>query len=308
MHNAINFATVRQGRGGSDRSRGAGSSRGGSGTQDSQSSPSRSCCVHYVRYCMLLSPCCQKVVCCHIGHDEMRCCGRKLDRSQVTQIVCAKCSTVQDLGRSCVKCKASFGRKFCEPCRLWYADNGVHCDDCGICRKGRRCDYMHCPICRICLETQTVGGHTCSDNAFSSRCPRCNEGMQNSSHPCVLMRCGHAMHSHCFKEHVAQSYACPRADCRKSVGDMSSYFCELDSLVERDLREMQQRGERVSNVSIHCFDCRRRSVTPNHGRYRKCGHSDCNSYNTALLPSASGSSSRQGSHRSPHQSSPRGRH
>ena len=37
-----------------------------------------------------------------------------------------------------------------------------------------------------------------------------------------LPRCGHFMHSHCFKQHTQEYYTCPL--CLKSLGDMAVYI------------------------------------------------------------------------------------
>lgn len=48
------------------------------------------------------------------------------------------------------------------------------------------------------------------------------------------LRCGHLIHSHCFRDYTRYNYTCPV--CLKSIGDMTVYFRMLDSLMARDTK------------------------------------------------------------------------
>ena len=74
----------------------------------------------------------------------------------------------------CEDCGIVFGKYACLQCRIF--DNlsdgsdlkkeGVfHCDLCGICRVGKRSDFVHCSVCNCCRHI------TSSSSSSSSPCP-----------------------------------------------------------------------------------------------------------------------------------------
>lgn len=240
-------------------------------------------CTHYERKCNMMAACCNKVVCCHIGHDERKVCRQKMDKTLTRTIICCECKTSQPVGPSCTNCNKSFARKWCAKCCLWYGGNGFHCPSCDICRRGDKNLTMHCHVCRMCFSLQDFGKHVCTEDALGRRCPSCDEHMFNSRSPCVLMRCGHYIHSECFMERVKSKYTCPRRDCHKTVADMSVWFHALDTVVNAELEEMESKGRRPSTIAIYCYDCRAKSMAKDH-EFKKCGNKGCGSYNTTRIP------------------------
>ena len=245
---------------------------------------STSVCRHYARRCSMIAPCCGQEVCCHIGHDEARVCSARIDKSKVITIVCDACRHPQDVSNGCVNCRTPFAERWCIPCRLWYDGPGFHCDECGICRRGARRDTRHCFVCRTCFPTTSFDKHICAENALDRKCPCCGEHMHGSRRPCVTMKCGHAVHCDCFMARVRTTYTCPRAECRQSVGDMSSWFHALDVLVQSELEQAARSGRPVTTVTVYCFDCRATSVSRDHRDFKKCGTGGCGSYNTVRVP------------------------
>lgn len=239
-------------------------------------------CVHYRRNCNLVAPCCGRVVCCHQGHDAHSC-GTSLDRTRhrVKQVVCCSCKKIQPVGNTCRYCPRSFGENGCIPCRMWYSGDGYHCDECGICRKGKKRDMRHCAVCKVCYPIHRNGAnaqtHTCAINATHRPCAGCGKDMSRSRRPCTTMRCGHSMHCDCFLQRVQTNYACPRRECRKTVANMQDWYRALESVAAS-----QHATHQTSEVSISCINCRATSRVRTNGNYRKCP--SCGSNNTVRLP------------------------
>ncbi|CBZ53309.1 hypothetical protein NCLIV_030960 [Neospora caninum Liverpool] len=129
-------------------------------------------CPHYRRKCKVVSPCCGEVFWCRHCHNEVKADGERdyrkaheLDRTAVTEIVCAVCETRQPVSNQCVQCKATFATYFCDICKFW-DDDGLkkevyHCDECGLCRTGGRSNYFHCKVCGSCYSTAIRDSHKC---------------------------------------------------------------------------------------------------------------------------------------------------
>lgn len=169
-------------------------------------------CPHYERWMHSVHPATGAVVpCARCVADE----DPTFDRFSVSQMVCAFCACAQPLADACAnpECTAR-GRRhrcFCAQCRLWqhdpYADV-FHCDACGMCRVGHRCQYRHCEDCGMCVPTRyhpqtetTADAHCCTGGrATDNTCPVCYEGLAASYDPVVFLRCGHGVHHTCLTE------------------------------------------------------------------------------------------------------------
>lgn len=160
---------------------------------------SRRTCVHYIRRCALVSPCCGKIYRCRLCHNEAEK-DHEIDRKMVKKVKCCQCGLLQDLSPRCVSCHIRFGLYYCEICRLFDdSDKGqFHCDQCGICRVGGRQNYQHCLQCDICFKTGSL--HKCIEKCSRSDCPICLEDLHSSRNECQKLHCGHMMHVICFKQ------------------------------------------------------------------------------------------------------------
>ena len=109
-------------------------------------------CTHYARKCKLVAPCCGEVFWCRHCHNEKHNDqerdpkkAHQMDRTKVTEVVCACCSDRQPVSGCCRSCGQTFGAYFCLPCRFYDDDTSkgqFHCDGCGICRVGGRCAVL----------------------------------------------------------------------------------------------------------------------------------------------------------------------
>lgn len=69
-------------------------------------------------------------------------------------MLCMFCGAAQRASDSCVNCGESAAYYYCGICKLWDNDPSksiYHCNDCGICRKGRGLgkDFIHCKVSQI---------------------------------------------------------------------------------------------------------------------------------------------------------------
>ena len=73
-------------------------SKGGAGGSSSSATDENApiSCVHYVRKCKIVAPCCGKIFGCRICHDEsmVTTCG-PMDRFKIQEIICKECNTRQ---------------------------------------------------------------------------------------------------------------------------------------------------------------------------------------------------------------------
>lgn len=213
-------------------SRGA-SSRGGLGSgsrshrgpDHGRPNPTPVPCTHYDRNCNMLAPCCNRFVCCHIGHDEGPC-PHKLNRADVQQLLCCGCHMILPVARSCRYCSRLFGQKSCLICRMWYSGDGFHCNKCGVCHFGSEKLTRHCNVCRRCFPTASGhSGHTCAPPGRdgSQVCVGCGGNTYLSRRPSTVMPCGHVMHTECYMERIKRYYSCPLRWCGKPVVDVEKW-------------------------------------------------------------------------------------
>lgn len=232
-------------------------------------------CVHYARNCNLVAPCCNNVVCCHVGHDTNKICSAALDRTKVTTIVCCSCKQPQSIAAACRYCGRTFAEKACIVCKLWYSGDAYHCSSCGVCRRGRPDQVRHCTVCNVCYPLDgTAKPHICSPDTTARLCVGCNTEMKNSRSPVVTMRCGHAMHTHCFLHRVRSNFSCPRRDCRKVVADIQSWYDALD--------HTPNAPSMSPPTTVSCVDCRAITQAQPLGFYARCAV--CRSMNTVRVP------------------------
>jgi len=186
---------------------------------------------------------------------------------------------------------------FCKTCNLWTNNKNpnkifidsllvdtiskivdiYHCNDCGICRLGKKEDYIHCQKCNLCLNKKIYDNHTCKLNVKEQNCPICLKSNWSAANmTVVILKCGHTVHSKCFQDTLASgNYSCPI--CKKSMIDMSQHWQQVDNMLSTHTMP-----DEFSNwtSNIYCNDCNEKSTTSYHFTYHKCGN--CGSYNTVI--------------------------
>lgn len=152
----------------------------------------------------------------------------------VISLLCRKCKTSQPVGDRCINsivavtssataptqvCTWNSTYRWCSICNLWNDDtekNAFHCDECGICRAGKREAYIHCGACGLCLLKEVMEkGHTCCVHSEEACCI-CFENLRHSVNPVILLNCSHAIHDSCYYKMLRTCQPrCPI--CRASV-------------------------------------------------------------------------------------------
>lgn len=235
-------------------------------------------CNHYERNCFIVSPCCNKQFNCRLCHDEFyefKKDEHKINRFEISKIICKNCNTEQNVSNECINCNIKFGEYFCNICNFF--DNNTtkeyyHCFKCGICRVGGQNNFFHCDTCNLCLNINTKDSHTCI-NSTEIICPLCFDNLFESTKSFTKLNCGHAIHLDCLSEILkSNNIKCPL--CSKSTIDTSTYFQILD----REIQLTPMPEELKIDVKIICNDCNLLSDTIFHIIGHKCNH--CGSYNT----------------------------
>ncbi|KAI9049897.1 hypothetical protein LZ554_006045 [Drepanopeziza brunnea f. sp. 'monogermtubi'] len=236
-------------------------------------------CTHYKRNVKLQCSACDKWYTCRLCHDEAE--DHILDRKATKNMLCMICSCAQRAGEFCVNCGERTAWYYCGVCKLWDndADKSIyHCNDCGICRKGRGLgkDVFHCKTCGTCMSMANEKSHKCIERVSDCDCPICGEYMFTSPSPVVFMLCGHGIHRACYDRHMKSSYKCPI--CSKSTVNMETQFRNLDRAIDAQPMPPQFRD---TKAMVSCNDCYAKSAVQYHWLGLKCAI--CDSYNTAQL-------------------------
>ncbi|KAL5324185.1 hypothetical protein ACEPPN_008729 [Leptodophora sp. 'Broadleaf-Isolate-01'] len=236
-------------------------------------------CKHYKRNVKLQCSACDKWYTCRLCHDEAE--DHILNRKATKNMLCMICSCAQRAGEFCVNCGERTAWYYCGVCKLWDNDadkNIYHCNDCGICRKGRGLgkDVFHCKTCGTCMSMANEKSHKCIERVSDCDCPICGEYMFTSPSPVVFMLCGHGIHRACYDRHMKSSYKCPI--CSKSTVNMETQFRNLDRAIDAQPMPPQFRD---TKAMISCNDCYAKSAVTYHWLGLKCAI--CDSYNTAQL-------------------------
>ena len=106
-------------------------------------------CVHYKRNVKIQCFECDRWYTCRHCHDENE--GHSLNRRKTRNMLCMICKTPQPARQDCSQCDTCAASYFCDICKLWDDDTTkdiYHCDDCGICRRGKGLgkDFVHCKV------------------------------------------------------------------------------------------------------------------------------------------------------------------
>jgi len=239
-------------------------------------------CKHYPRACKIKAACCGKFFTCRLCHNENEK-KHDIDRHATKFILCMKCKTPQMVSEQCINpsCQISFAKYYCFHCKF-YDDTPnkmiYHCEQCGICRVGKREDFRHCTRCNMCLSVMTYDNHKCLDGTYSNNCPVCMEDLFSSRDSTIPLKCGHPLHYECYKEFIKSNhYQCPI--CKKSISNLSNAWKRYDRLIENSPMPAMYNG---STASITCNDCHVKTMDmPLHFIGLKC--SSCGSYNTTVM-------------------------
>jgi len=106
-------------------------------------------CRHYKRNVKLQCSTCDRWYTCRLCHDEAE--NHILIRQATKNMLCMLCGCAQRAGEDCTRCGERTAWYYCGVCKLWDNDPNksiYHCNDCGICRKGRGLgkDFFHCKV------------------------------------------------------------------------------------------------------------------------------------------------------------------
>ncbi|KAG9248573.1 hypothetical protein BJ878DRAFT_3976 [Calycina marina] len=236
-------------------------------------------CRHYKRNVKLQCSTCDRWYTCRLCHDEAE--SHVLIRQATNNMLCMLCGSAQRAAEDCIMCGERTAWYYCGLCKLWDNDPNksiYHCNDCGICRKGRGLgkDFFHCKTCGVCMSMSNEHSHKCIERVSDCDCPICGEYMFDSPRPVVFMLCGHGIHQACYYEHMKSSYKCPI--CSKSTVNMETQFRNLDRAIDSQPMPPQFRD---TKAMVSCNDCYAKSAVKYHWLGLKCAI--CDSYNTAQL-------------------------
>ncbi|KAI0124904.1 CHY zinc finger protein [Xylariales sp. AK1849] len=236
-------------------------------------------CEHYRRNVKSQCSTCGHWYTCRFCHDKVE--DHAMIAKDTKNMLCMFCGTAQKTGETCVSCAESAAMYYCSICKLWNNDPDksiYHCNDCGICRRGRGLgkDFFHCKTCNACLNMSIEKDHRCIEGLLHSDCPICGEYMFNSSRAFLHMKCGHVLHADCFEEHIKHGYKCPI--CSKSLVNMETQFRNLDIAIEHQPMPGKFQDTRAI---VLCNDCSAKTTVKYHWLGLKCAV--CASYNTSQL-------------------------
>ncbi|KAL3760706.1 hypothetical protein ACHAWU_000026 [Discostella pseudostelligera] len=276
-------------------------------------------CIHYERKCNIVAPCCQRTFGCRLCHDEIMShqstlststaqtnntainnanktnnttttkCKIPMDRYAISQIVCKACHTLQSSKtNTCHHCQISFAEYHCATCNIWMSNtqSPFHCSKCGMCRVGGKENYKHCDLCGMCLSIVVFESHHCMPDKYKNSCPVCREDMFSSRLPPQELPCGHAIHSHCYRNLATFDNRCPI--CKKTVVSRSSMM-EAWMARARDIELQPMPLDLARVVNIVCNDCETKSANC-HWHFLGVQCPNCRSFNTVVEGVVSSSS------------------
>ena len=151
-------------------------------------------CDHYERKCVIYADCCDKWYGCRLCHDAVE--DHKIDRYKIKRIKCKECGEEQDCSNKCTNCGIQFAKYYCDICHLWSNDEEIyHCDDCKICRKGKKENYFHCHTCGMDFLKEFKDEHVCNTFSRNANCPICHEETANCREKVIILpNCHHTLH------------------------------------------------------------------------------------------------------------------
>ncbi len=187
-------------------------------------------CKHYCGDCMIMTKCCpDKIYGCWRCHDE-ECEDHKIftKREDIHILVCKKCGYKnEEKTNKCMNCHHLFGIKYCLKCLIFENEEKefYHCDECGICRSGKREDTKHCSSCHLCVSIYK--NHICCKKTLlkDEDCSICYENLYSSKNKIYVNSCGHYFHYLCLEKYLQfchESPTCPL--CKKVIKKNDSFL------------------------------------------------------------------------------------
>ena len=121
---------------------------------------------------------------------------------------------------------------------------------------------------------------------YKNSCPVCREDMFSSRPPPQELPCGHAIHSHCYRNLATFDNRCPI--CKKTVVSRSSMM-EAWTARARDIELQPMPLDLARVVNIVCNDCETKSSNC-HWHFLGVQCPNCRSFNTVVEGVVSSSS------------------
>ena len=238
-------------------------------------------CTHWINPQKIkmpfISPCCNKIYRCLSCHDLHE--DHTINKKMITKILCPNCEKEQDKNVKCDYCDTIYATFSCLECSIWNNIEMYHCDDCGICRIGKREDYQHCIKCEMCLNKNSFSEHTCIQKIYKTSCPLCFEHLFNSQKKVVQFKCGHVSHQHCYEKHIKYSYCCPL--CRKSICHQDGLKKIWDFYRYQMILQPTPSEYKDWRSKVYCNDCCVDNIIPYSVTYNEC--IKCKGFNTQVL-------------------------
>ncbi|KAK2960997.1 putative E3 ubiquitin-protein ligase SRFP1 [Blattamonas nauphoetae] len=216
-------------------------------------------CKHYVRGCKVECPECHKFYPCRVCHDEAE--DHTITRSNIQHVLCYQCRHVVPFAQECSNCQALFGLYCCNICKLIVATpffEAFHCDECGLCRVGKKELIRHCPKCCCCIPISSFENHQCLNNALKNPCPVCFEDLFTSRKQLSKALCGHYIHLSCMNLMIgSRNYRCPLCSTpltesiAKFLEDQKAKQHERQQLVEAMLMDERRRVLEQLHAELH---------------------------------------------------------
>lgn len=228
-------------------------------------------CSHYINYCRIVSPCCNKIFDCYKCHDEKS--NHKININEVKYLQCKKCEFIQTYSKRCIVCLTKFSDYYCRICKIYDSSFQAyfHCNKCKKCIRGEKRNYLHCIKCNCCIKN--IKCHICIEDRLNNNCPICFEKYEGSiNEKIIIMKCGHNIHYECYLELLNNTYKCPI--CLKSITDTDKYFEPINN----ELTNTVIHSELLYDIEIFCNDCHSTNIIKNNFVGLKCP--TCSSFNT----------------------------
>jgi len=141
-------------------------------------------CKHYIKNCKIKAPCCDQLFTCRRCHDDET--DHKINRYLIEEMFCFFCSTIQPISNECNNCNKQMAIYFCKICKFFDGDKSKyiwHCDQCGLCRVGKKDTHEHCNECHTCMPKD----HKVHiDRVLDCNCPICGENLFLSTQTSVF--------------------------------------------------------------------------------------------------------------------------